>query len=239
MLAQMTSYSIILPCYNEAPNITATIANTANWLQTITSDYEIIAVNDGSNDATGSIVQELTAMYPQLVVINHSVNKGYGEALKTGLDAGTKDVLAFMDSDGQFKAESFNELIPLLQTVDFVTGRRSRRADPFIRSVNAFLYGSLVKIALRIFVRDINCGMKMFRRSVWPTLRPKIASGALFNAEVFLRAHAAGIKWLQAAVPHYPRIAGIQTGAKIPVILRMFAELFTLKRKFTQSQAAT
>lgn len=239
MLALMTSYSIILPCYNEAPNIAATIADLATWLQTVTTEYEIIAVNDGSQDETEQILSALQQTYTQLVVINHAKNEGYGDALITGLDAGTKEILAFMDSDGQFKAASFNELVPLLQAVDFVAGKRSRRADPFIRSVNAFFYGSLVKIALRIFVRDINCGMKMFKRSVWPTLRPQIASGALFNAEVFLRAHAAGIKWLQVSVPHYPRTAGIQTGARISVILKMFAELFTLKRKFALAEQSS
>lgn len=231
------SYSIILPCFNEAVNLPTTIKDVHSWLISVATDFEIITVNDGSSDTTQQVLEDLTKEYSELKVINHAMNKGYGEALITGLDAAKKDILAFMDSDGQFKAEDFNKLIPLLERVDLVTGKRSRRADPFIRSLNAFLYGSLVKIALRVYVRDINCGMKMWKKEIWPTLRPQIASGALFNAEVFLRAKAANIRWLQAPVTHYPRIAGSQTGANIPVILKMFAELFMLKRRFKRAQA--
>lgn len=233
------SYSIILPCFNEAVNLPTTIKDVHTWLTSVATDFEIIAVNDGSSDATQQVLEQLQTQYTGVTVINHVVNKGYGETLITGLNAATKDIFAFMDSDGQFKAEDFNKLIPLLENTSLVTGKRSRRADPFIRSVNAFLYGALVKIALQVYIRDINCGMKMWKKDVWPTLRPQIASGALFNAEVFLRAKAANIRWLQAPVTHYPRTAGNQTGASIPVILKMFAELFMLKRRFTRAQLNT
>jgi glycosyltransferase involved in cell wall biosynthesis len=230
------SLSIVLPCYNEAPNIVATIKDVHAYLQTVPGQNEIIAVNDGSKDETGSILHSLMADYAMLKVIDLPENKGYGNAVITGLDAATCDYIAFMDSDGQFKAEHFATLLPHTNTYQIVTGRRIRRADPLIRSINAFLYGTLVKVALRVYIRDINCAMKIFKREIWPTIRPSIASGALVNAEIFLRAKGAKIAWKQVPVPHYPRTAGQQTGAKISVILRMFMELFQLKKKYMQEQ---
>jgi glycosyltransferase involved in cell wall biosynthesis len=230
------SLSIILPCYNEAQNIAATLQDVFTWLQTKDFLYEVIAVNDGSKDATLNVLESQKALYPHLVIVSYEKNRGYGNALIAGLDKATQEIVAFMDSDGQFKAADFDNLLPHMGAYKIVTGRRSRRADPFFRKVNALLYGTLVKVALRVYVRDINCAMKMWYRDLWPTLRPRIASGALFNAEVFLRAKGAGIPWHQVPVEHYPRIAGEQTGAKISVILRMFAELFSLRKKYTEEQ---
>lgn len=230
------SVSIVLPCYNEALNIEQTVADLSHWLTSSQIDSEIIVVDDGSTDETFTLLEKLQEQFANLVIVQHAANKGYGEALISGLNEGTKEWLGFMDSDGQFKAVDFTQLLACTSEYDFVTGRRSRRADPFIRSVNAFLYGTLVKIALRVFVRDINCGMKMFKASIWPTIRPRTASGALFNAELFLRAKANKIQWKQVPVEHYPRVAGNPTGAKISVILKMFAELFQLKQKFSREQ---
>lgn len=236
LILRLMNLSIVLPCYNEEENIPHTIADVSGWMNEKKYEGEIIAVNDGSADTTGKVLEGLLQKYPRLKVLHHAHNKGYGEALITGLDVATMDIIGFMDSDGQFHAEDFDNLLLYIHEYDFVTGRRSRRADPFIRSVNAFLYGSLVKIALRIFVRDINCGMKIFKRSIWQTVRPRCASGALFNAEVFLRAKGNSIAWKQVSVPHFPRTAGSQTGAKISVILRMFLELFQLRSRYNREQ---
>jgi glycosyltransferase involved in cell wall biosynthesis len=232
------SFSVVLPCYNEALNIEKTITDAITWFETEKIDYEIIAVDDGSTDDTFSILERLQDQYEQLVLVQHASNKGYGEALISGLDEARKEWIGFMDSDGQFKANDFAKLLACTSEFTFIAGKRSRRADPFIRSINALLYGTLVKIALRIFVRDINCGMKIFKADIWPVIRPSTASGALFNAEIFLRAKANNIVWKQVPVEHYPRVAGSPTGAKLSVILKMFAELFALKRKFSKEQKA-
>ena len=111
-----------------------------------------------------------------------------------------------------------------------MTGYREHRADPLPRIVNAALYGFLLRTYVGLVVRDVNCAMKVFRRDLWPKIRPE-ATGALFNAEVFLTLQALGIPWKEVPVPHYPRTAGQQTGAKLSVILRMFRELAHLKRR--------
>ena len=115
---------------------------------------------------------------------------------------------------------------------DVVIGRRRKRADPFLRKLNAKLFGILSWAMLGIWVRDMNCAMKVFRRSVWQRARPTVTTGALFNAEFFYNLKRAGIRWHQVDVAHYPRRAGKQTGANPWVIGRMFRELWVLKRGY-------
>lgn len=222
--------SLVLPCYNEEENIEKTLRDTASWMSADGVEGEIIAVNDGSRDGTGAKLEALRREIPQLKIVTHRENAGYGAALRSGLDAATGDILGFMDSDGQFDPRDFSTLLPLLSDVPFVTGRRRKRADPFMRKMNAKLFGFLSFAVLGIWVRDINCAMKLWKKDVWKTIRPECASGALFNAELFYRLKMGKIPWKQVDVPHYPRRFGTQTGANLQVILRMFRELWALRR---------
>ncbi len=226
----MTSLSIALPCFNEEENVEETIRNVAEWFQSAGIDGEIVAVDDGSIDATYAKLQSLQKEIPFLKLVQHEMNRGYGAAVRSGCDAGTKEYIAFMDSDGQFKAEDFGKLLPYLSSFDVVTGRRRKRADPFMRKVNAKLFGILTWAVLRVWVRDINCAMKIFKKDVWQKAHPTHATGALINAEFFYNLKRLGIPWYQVDVQHYPRLKGAQTGANFAVILRMFRELFELKK---------
>lgn len=224
------SLSLVLPCFNEEGNIERVVRNAALWLSFAVHDAEIIVVNDGSKDRSGEILAVLSREDSRVRVVTHPVNRGYGAALRSGCDAAVKEFVAFMDGDGQFHASDLALLLPHLAEVSFVTGYRVHRADPLRRKLNAALYGLLLRFYVGLHVRDVNCALKVFRRSLWPRIRPD-ATGALFNAEVFVALREHGIRWKEVPVPHYPRTAGAQTGAKISVILRMFRELHYLRKK--------
>ncbi len=222
--------SIVLPCFNEELNIECTVLETVEWLKTKGCAWEIVVVNDGSVDGTASILSTLTSGLPELRVVTHDQNRGYGAAVRSGCDAATGDMIGFMDSDGQFQAIDFDRLLPSLIEYSFVTGRRRKRADPFMRKLNAKLFGMLAWVVLDIWVRDINCAMKVFTKETWQRTRPTHSTGALINAEMFHNAKQAGIVWTVVDVPHAPRRFGIQTGANLRVILRMFRELWEVKQ---------
>lgn len=223
--------SLVLPCLNEAQNIGGTLGRVQEWFRTRRIDGTIVVVNDGSTDATASILQGMQQSMRNLRVVTHEKNSGYGAAVVDGCDAAEGDIIGFMDSDGQFDPADFDRLLPLLERVPFVTGRRRHRADPFMRKFNAKLFGLLSFFILGIWVRDINCAMKLWRRDLWPVIRPRIATGALMNAEIFYRLRRAGKTYAQVDVRHFPRKFGVQTGAKLSVILRALRELFALRMK--------
>ena len=226
----MISLSISLPCFNEEAVVEKVIEDIMTWFIRDGIDGEIIAVNDGSSDKTGGILDELRLSTACLKVVHHQQNMGYGAAVRSGLDAATKENIGFMDGDGQFRAEEFGKLLLHIDQYQLVIGRRLKRADPFIRQVNAKLYSLLVDVRLDVRVCDINCAMKVWKREIWPIIRPVKSAGALFNAELFLRSKSAGIKWCQVPVLHYSRESGVQTGARLSVILQMFKELWELKK---------
>ena len=226
----MTSLSLVLPCFNEAQNIEKTVQNVAVWFAKEQMDGEIIIVNDGSRDNTLEVAKKLQKSMPGIKVVNHEKNQGYGAAIRSGCDVAEKEIVGFMDSDGQFHAEDIGILLPHLTDVNFVSGIRGKRADPLIRKIKGRVYNTLIQLALSTRIKDVNCGMKIFKRSIWKTIRPAIATGALINAELYLALKNANMPWKEIPVPHYPRTAGTQTGGNFAVMMKMFKELFHLKK---------
>lgn len=221
--------SVVLPCYNEELNIAAAVRDVHQWMQSEHITGDIIVVDDGSKDRSLQVLAEMKQEVPSMKVVQLEKNGGYGIAVRAGCDAATTEWIAFMDSDGQFEAKDMNMLIAFTNQYPFVTGRRAHRADSFIRNMFGKVLGAMNVIVLGLWVRDVNCGMKMFRKDIWHDIRPTRGVEKLFNTEMFLRLKRKKIPWHQVNVPHYPRKLGTPTGGSIRVIIRMFKELWDLR----------
>ena len=224
--------SVVLPAFNEEANVERVVRDCVAYLEGTGLDYELLVVNDGSRDRTGEILNRLQSEFPRLRPQHHPQNRGYGAALRTGFDAATKRFVFYMDGDGQFDIRELDVILPLATDDDhIVTGYRIERRDPFIRRMNAKLFGGcLVRIMLNVYVRDLNCAFKLIPKKVLNAMTLE-STGALINAELYGRAVRKGFKIKEVGVHHYPRTAGVQTGAHLSVILRAFYDLFRLRQK--------
>lgn len=232
--APVGGLSIVLPAYNEEENIERVVRDVCRYMDAKGIDYEVIVVNDGSHDRTGEILERLREELPRLRPQHHPKNRGYGAALRTGFDAATRPYVFYMDGDGQFDINDLDALLPLAGEDWIVTGYRIERRDPFIRRLNAKLFGNfLVRVLLGVRVRDLNCAFKLIPRKVLDAVNLE-STGALINAELYGRAVRKGFTIREVGVHHYPRTAGVQTGARLSVILRAFYDLFRLRRKIVR-----
>jgi putative flippase GtrA len=219
------SLSVILPAYNEEAVIASTVADVLETLATWGLDFEVIVVNDGSQDATSAILESIAAAHPRVTVIHHVVNQGYGAALVSGFEASTKDLVFFMDSDGQFDLRDLERFFPLLQEYDAVLGYRFKRQDSWVRKLNAWGWKVLVQMVFGVSVRDIDCAFKLYPGKFLRELRLE-TRGAMINTEILYKFTRAGLTYTQVGVHHLPRKGGQATGAKPAVILRALRELF-------------
>jgi glycosyltransferase involved in cell wall biosynthesis len=229
------SISVVLPAHNEAANIQTTVENCISYFENNVSGYEVVVVNDGSTDDTQQIVQELKSTNSKVILVNHPVNKGYGSALRSGFDKASCEYIFFMDSDGQFNINDLDRLIPLVSAKDVVIGYREDRADSFIRSLNAWLYGLYIYLIFGLKVRDMDCAFKVFPTRAYQDIRPIKSDGALFSAEFLIKLQRKGFKLNEVPVRHFPRSFGTQSGANIKVILRMFKESWKLRNELKGS----
>jgi glycosyltransferase involved in cell wall biosynthesis len=224
----MTGVTAVLPAFNEEEAIGATATQVAEALARLVDDYEVIVVNDGSKDGTREVVEKLHETNPNIRCISHPVNRGYGDALKTGLDAATKDLLFLTDGDGQFDPRELADFVPLMAAADLVIGYRAPRKDPFMRLLNGWGWRVVVTLLFGYTARDIDCAFKLFRRSVWQHVGVE-SGGATFSAELLIKARRCGYSLIERPVTHMPRRAGKATGANPRVILRAFRDIARLR----------
>jgi glycosyltransferase involved in cell wall biosynthesis len=224
--------SYFFPAHNEEANLAGLVEEALDSLPAIADTFEIIAVNDGSRDRTRAIADGLTAKHPGIVrAVHHKTNLGYGAALRSGFGAARYELVAFTDGDRQFRVEDIGRLTERLaapDAPDVVAGYRIRRADPILRTVYARAYRLANRLLFGLWVTDVDCACKLFRRAQLEGIRVE-SEGAFFSAELLIKLQAAGRSVVEVGVPHYPRLAGSPTGAKPQVILRAIRDFWRLR----------
>jgi glycosyltransferase involved in cell wall biosynthesis len=223
------SISAIFPAFNEVGNLKRVVGSALEVLPRLASSYEVIIVDDGSQDGTGALAKMLVSRTSEVRAIHHPRNRGYGAALKSGIEEAKNDLIFFCDSDGQFDLEDLEKLLVWIDAYDMVIGYRERRQDPFYRRMNARGWKLLVRLFFGLRVRDIDCAFKVFRREIFDRIRINTV-GAMVNTEILVRAVRYGFTMKEVPVRHYPRRFGTQTGAKPRVILKAFLELIRMYR---------
>ena len=232
--------SYFFPAHNEEANLEALVTEALETLPTLADTFEIIAVDDGSRDATPTIADALAARHPDIVrVIHHPTNLGYGAALRSGFAASRYDLVAFTDGDRQFKVADIGRLTARLAETDrpdVVVGFRIKRADPLVRSLYARAYRLANRIFFGLRITDVDCACKLFRREALQGVRVE-SGGAFFSAEMIIKLRAAGRTVVEVGVPHYPRTAGSATGARPQVVLRAMRDFWLLRLRIWANRA--
>lgn len=183
-------FSVIVPAYNEEAGIAGVIREIKTALDGKAHDYEIVVVDDGSSDATAAKAREAGAE-----VIEHAVNRGYGQSILTGMEAAKHDLIVTIDADSSYPAEAIDGLVAESRRFAMVVGQRTGKEYK----------GRLLKYPARIAFRwlaeyisgesipDINSGLRVFRRSAYRQF-PKAheCKGFSFSTTVTLLFMAAG-----------------------------------------------
>lgn len=212
--------SIFFPAYNEEANIKNTVEKAVAIIEPLVKNYEVIIINDGSRDKTGEIAKGLSDKDPNIHVIHHERNRGYGAALKTGFYNSRFHWIAFAGADGQFDFLEITKFLEKTNDYDLIIGWRGKRADPFIRKINAKLFALELRFLFGLKVKDVDCGFKLIKKKVIDKIEHLESEGAMIDAELLIKAKRAGFKITEVPVKHLSRKAGRQTGANLKVIWR-------------------
>jgi len=201
--------SIIIPVFNEVDAIEKLVANIQNLRNLgLNFEYEIIIVDDGSTDGTGSTLKEIKLTNQNLHVVSLARNYGQSTALQAGFDHSTGDVLITMDGDLQNDPADIPKIIDVLKNnheIDLVAGWRKDRQDSILnRKLPSMFANYLISYTTGIKLRDYGCSLKGYRRELVSKFR---LYGEMHR---FIPAIAAevGAKIIEIPVKHHPRITG-------------------------------
>ncbi len=206
-----SSISIIMPAFNEEENIKKAVTDINSHIKTKFKKYEIIVVNNGSQDKTKSIVENLIKNNKHVILINIKKNIGYGKGLRTGFENAKNNLIFYTDADNQFEIKELNLLMPLIEKFDIVCGYRKDRQDPKMRIIIANVYNFIIRLLFNLKVKDIDCSFKIYRKEIFDKIKLQSDTG-LIDAEILIKAKKAGYTISpQIAVTHYPRFLGRTT----------------------------
>jgi glycosyltransferase involved in cell wall biosynthesis len=220
--------SVFFPAYNDSGTIASLVITALRAAATLTPDYEVIVINDGSTDATAEILAELARVYPRLRVVTHQVNRGYGGALRTGFATASKDIVFYTDGDAQYDPAEMVELWPKMTAgVDLVNGYKISRADPLHRIVIGRIYHHTVKLLFGLSVRDVDCDFRMMRRAIFDRVHLEKNSGVIC-LEMMRKIETAGFRIVEVPVHHYHRAHGKSQFFNFRRIARTGVDVFKL-----------
>lgn len=228
--------SVFFPAYNEIQNIENTVMVALQTLKKITNKFELIVVDDGSNDGTKTKVGNLMKKYKEIKLVRHAKNLGYGAALKTGMAACRYPLICFTDSDGQFDFSEISKFLEKIKEADLVLGFRIKRTDKLYRRFLAKVLWLADWFLFGLDVKDVDCGFKLFKKEVTEKIGELKTASAITETEFVVRARQAGFKIVQVGVHHHVRLEGEQTGGKLKVVAKAALEGIKLWWLFLQEK---
>lgn len=205
----MKMLSLVIPAYNEADGIAQIIARSLTMqdaLENLGLGLEVIIVDDGSDDETARIASAC----PDIKLIRHSHNCGYGASLKAGFSHATGELLAFLDGDGTYPPESLPDLCraAVLSQADMVIGSRMNGANhgmPFERKIGNLAYSILLRTLSHTYLRDTTSGMRLLPTAILPRLYP-LPDGLDFTPAMSTRAVHENLKIIEVPIPYAERV---------------------------------
>lgn len=216
--------SVIVPVYNSAAFISETFQELVDYLEKLGEEYELLFVDDGSRDNTGSILDELAGRHPRVFLIRNGTNRGKGYSVRAGMKQAQGDLLIFTDADLAYPPTEIGKIVVTLREgADLAIATRVAPASRFIMSPEFFGYlytrhvGSrffnwLVRRILGLSIDDTQAGLKGFSRKAKEIIfHRQTLEGFTFDVELIYIAEKFGL-----------------TVREVPVVFRYFSEPTTV-----------
>jgi glycosyltransferase involved in cell wall biosynthesis len=205
----VTTLSVVIPAYNEEDGIAEiaqrVLAIEDDLKKVGVGDLELLVVDDGSQDGTAQVASGIKGVR----LIQHSNNKGYGAALKTGFCQATGELIGFLDADGTYPPEFFPQLcLEALNGGDLVIGSRMSGSDsqmPLTRRIGNLFFANLLSLLGRQHVSDSASGMRVFKREVLERVYP-LPDGLNLTPVMSTRAIHEGIRMAEVPIPYSERV---------------------------------
>lgn len=229
-MKKLPSVTAFFPAFNDGGTISSMVISALRTLSKVTDDYEVIVVNDGSSDYTAEMLEELERVYPQVRIVTHPQNRGYGAALRSGFNAATKEWLFYTDGDAQYDPRELVDLVHAAkEDTDIVNGYKIERQDPLHRVIIGRVYHHIVRFLFGFRLRDVDCDFRLIRRNVFDRIQLRSTSGTIC-LEMVKKMQDAGCRFEEVPVHHFHRAYGKSQFFNFSRLIRTAVQLFVLWR---------
>jgi glycosyltransferase involved in cell wall biosynthesis len=221
------SISVFFPCYNDAGTISVMVMRALQTLREVSDDYEVFVINDGSQDDSKLILEELARLYPnEFRFVNRDQPSGYGGVLCAGFAMAKKDWIFYTDGDAQYDSRELKLLAQKISDeIDLVNGYKIKRQDPFIRIIIGLAYQYFIQFIFGLRLRDVDCDFRIMRREIFDVIELESTTGTI-TFEMMKKIQDAGFRLAEVPVHHYYRQYGISQFFNFPRVAATLVRVF-------------
>jgi len=220
----LSSLSICIPAYRDEQSIRHVVLGAKKIAKKYAKKFEIRLINDASPDGLSAVLQELSSRIPELRVITHQVNQGYGKTIKELYYGGRYDWLFTLPGDGQFEPIELVKLLPHTKHCDMIIGLRKHRHDSEKRKQQSAWYNALLRLFFALPTHDVN-SIRLMKKSMLKTIR-LTSESAFVDAELAIDAIQHGYKICEVPIRHEKRKTIGESGGKLSVIVPTILDFF-------------
>jgi len=238
-------FSVVIPMWNEEDSFAATVGVLLAACDDLAArgaieTFELVLVDDASGDSTGALADAAAAADHRIRALHHEHNLGLGGSIRTGLAGARGDVVLYTDADLPFDLFELPRLVRLLQVYEagiLSAWRTDRHSEGFRRTLYSGFYNLLVRVLLRLRVRDVNFACKMIRREVLDDIELR-STGSFIDAELIARANRRGHRIIQVGLDYFARSVGVSTLSSWRTIRGILREMFSMSREIRRLRPA-
>jgi glycosyltransferase involved in cell wall biosynthesis len=217
--------SVVLPCSGaQAAGVDEAIRATAAAAARSSLHYEIVVVDDGGGDETARAAARFVDGARPVRLLVHPHPRGYGAAVRTGLDAARMPWVLLGSPEEELTATDLGDFAALSRTADVVAGRRTHRSDPPVARLLDAAWNRLLRVLFDLPVHDVACPFKLIRRDLLEGLELR-SNGALIAAELLVRCRAEGARIAEHPIRHRPRASAARRRVRAGAAVAGLAEL--------------
>ena len=158
--------SFMFPVYKDEKTVRTVADKALRLLDSITDQYEIIIVDDGSPDRSGEIADKLALEHPSIRAVHHETNRGYGSAMRSGLSECRYEFICMIDGDDEYEVEDFRKLFRLIDRYDLIITFRYKKIYSNTRIFISWVYNFVLRFLFRTRFRDVSTGLRLVRKTV-------------------------------------------------------------------------
>lgn len=230
---QKKAISVIIPAYNEGKRIYNSLKRIRDYLSRKNYSFEIIVVNDGSNDNTVQVATKIKDR--RIRIITYSKNQGKGHAVKTGMLAASNNLALFCDADLSTPIEELGNFMKFVNDYDIIAGSRVifghkiTKKQPFLRVLLGIIFSKITRLILDTGLQDTQCGFKLFKNCKH-IFKKQTTNGFAFDVEILFLARKNGMK-IQELPVTWKNVLGSKL-SPVKDSLRMLKDILKIRKNF-------
>jgi len=232
-MKQNFSISAVIPMYNEESYVTDVVYKLKNVLESLTDDFEIIAVDDSSTDNTLNLLQSLSLSEKCIKIVRNPQNLGLGGTLRAGFNRATKDLIFYTDADLPCDLSNLETALAVGKenNADIVAAYRSNRmVEGLKRFIYSRAYNLIIRLLFGVKVKDINFSFKLFKTDKLKKL-DLFSQGSFIDSEIIIQAKRSGYKIVQIPLKYLLRERGVSKLDNFSNIKTIICEIFSFIKK--------